>query len=182
MASNASIDIDRQQRITQDYMYLMRELYKVLSIKMPEEDTFLIEEWKDKFINEFFARVDSGRTRNIYLAKFIECIRNKKLTGPFLELPPYGDLPEWQSTRKFETPQWLKDMQKKQWINTTGEPFQYYFSRKSLDLNRGVCACISIAFPDKNDNNSSWHKMGRPDEPYSFKASEKDQVPINSFN
>lgn len=160
-----------QQKLTQDYLYLMDELHKVLAITTIPEEEFLIHEWKDKFINDFFARVDAGRTRNLYIAKFIECLRNKRLSGPFRALPPYGDLPEFKSSaNKVGPPDWLTKMEKDQWITTTGRPFKQYFARKSLDYGRGTCVCISIAFaPSRIDNNclqAKFHKMGAPDTSY----------------
>lgn len=157
------IESNEQQRLTQDYLYLINELYKVLAITTIPEEEFLIHEWKDKFINDFFARTDACRTRNIYIAKLIECLRNKKLSGPFCELPPYGELPEYKSTEaNFGPPEWLTKMENEQWVTTTGRPFDYYFARKSLDYGRGTCVCIGIAFPINNDDDTheKWQAMG----------------------
>lgn len=154
-----------QQKLAQDYLYLIEELYKVLAITTIPEDEFLIHEWKDKFINDFFARIDAGRTRNLYIAKFIECLRNKRLSGPFRALPPYGDLPEYKSTSNNNgPPDWLSKMENEQWVTTTGRPFRQYFARKSLDYGRGTCVCISIAFSPSSDNETEakYHIMGVP--------------------
>lgn len=152
-----------QQKLTQDYLYLMDELHKVLAITTIPEDDFLIHEWKDKFINDFFARIDAGRTRNIYIAKFIECLRNKRLSGPFRALPPYGDLPEYRSTANdIGPPEWLTKIENEHKWNTSGRPFQQYFARKSLDYGRGTCVCISIAFAPSTEIAPKFHKMGAP--------------------
>lgn len=151
------------QKLTQDYLYLIDELHKVLAITTIPEDEFLIHEWKDKFINDFFARIDAGRTRNLYIAKFIECLRNGQLTGPFRALPPYGELPEYKSGATSITcaPEWLIKMENELKWDTSGQPFKQYFARKSLDYGRGTCICISLAFPT-NDEGAKYHKMGTP--------------------
>lgn len=160
-------DLTSEQKIIRDYKFLMTELFQILpfvdNIESSTDTLKLL--WKQKFTKHCMDRGEAGRNRNVYLAKFIECLKCNKFYGPFLSIPPAGELPQWPTPRKPFKRTAFVDKHK---IDTDGEPFRYHFARKSLDYGAGICVCIGLTFVqpqfDEDDvvrGTEAWEKMGR---------------------
>lgn len=171
-----------EEKIIRDYKFLitqMLELFPFTDGKCTETDSIKLL-WRQKFIKHCMDRGDYGRNRNIYLAKFIECLKNDKLYGPFLAIPPLAELPPWPIVKKvLPNKKQVKVTDaifagKETKIDTNGTPFKYHFARKSLDYGRGICVCFALTFypsqdvegDDYNPEAEPWDQVGQLNEPH----------------
>lgn len=164
-------DTDIGLRLNQDFLFILSLSTGYLNnfANDPEKNQ-LCKNWLDRLCIQLDNGNNEKRIRNTYLCKLCVCMQNKRLSGPFLQNPPAGDLaPLTLPPITDKAPFWVKELIKtarddpNNMFVQGGKDCRTYLATKLLDNNRGACAYIGLSVTDEGEI-PHWTRMGTGDE------------------